>query len=122
MTLTGKRLKCGYAGCNYSTIRLTDLEDHLHSHIGIKRHVCVVCGKAFSRRTHHARHEKIHTDPKKFACSKCKYQTGRSDKMREHFRRHHQPKTDEDGTNSRTTEAKAGNRKRRRKIKEEKGT
>ena len=89
MCVVGKKFECPLAGCTYSSIRRSRLEDHISAHAGIKNFVCSLCGKAFAGRKHLQRHEKIHSAGGALSCGDCAYQSGRRDKLREHIRRHH---------------------------------
>ena len=88
--LVGETHKCSFDGCNFETIHKSRLEDHLNKHLGIKNHVCSVCGKAFGAKKHMQRHEKLHADVKPITCEYCDYRTTRRDKLRDHIKIHHQ--------------------------------
>lgn len=60
----------------------------MRAHLGIRAHVCEICGKTFIERSHLVRHEKLHTDSR-LQCEKCEYTTTRKDKLKDHMRKHH---------------------------------
>ena len=86
----------------------------MRAHLGIRAHVCEVCGKTFIERSHLKRHEKLHTDSR-LQCEKCEYTTTRKDKLKDHMKRHHSgaavartPKKAKMITTSKTKKAEAG--------------
>ncbi|XP_060586186.1 GDNF-inducible zinc finger protein 1-like isoform X2 [Ruditapes philippinarum] len=85
---TGEVFKCQFPNCSYSTPKRSQLKAHMRAHLGIRAHVCEVCGKTFIERSHLKRHEKLHTD-NRLQCEKCEYTTTRKDKLKDHMKRHH---------------------------------
>lgn len=55
-----------------------------------RKHPCQSCGKSFTTSGHLARHNRIHTGERKFACllATCEQRFSRQDNMMQHFRTH----------------------------------
>ncbi|XP_045165173.2 zinc finger Y-chromosomal protein 1-like [Mercenaria mercenaria] len=85
---TGEVFKCQFPNCSYFTPKRSQLKAHMRAHLGIRAHVCEVCGKTFIERSHLVRHEKLHTDSR-LQCEKCEYSTTRKDKLKDHIKKHH---------------------------------
>ena len=108
--------KCSFEGCNYSSWRKCDLEDHVNSHTGLRPHMCTVCNKGFVSRKHLRRHKYIHLDGKSHTCEFCEYTTVRRDKIKEHLRLHHPDIAVERGLMKPEDVGKIPIRKRQRRL------
>ncbi|XP_071084042.1 uncharacterized protein [Haliotis cracherodii] len=86
---SGDVYHCHFPQCTYVTPKRSQLKAHMRSHLGIRRHVCPTCGKAFVEKSHLVRHERIHLDQKPFKCNECDYNSARIDKLKDHILRHH---------------------------------
>lgn len=51
--------------------------------------MCTVCDKSFKEKSHLNRHMKVHGDRDVYECQECCYSSYRSDKLKDHFKRHH---------------------------------
>jgi len=61
---------------------------HTRAHAGIKRHVCIECGKSFSRSDILKVHERIHSGEQPYDCKECGERFARADLLSEHMRLH----------------------------------
>ncbi|XP_041350191.1 zinc finger and BTB domain-containing protein 11-like [Gigantopelta aegis] len=85
---TGQVFHCQFPQCAYFTPKRSQLKGHMRAHLGIRRHVCSQCGKAFVEKSHLTRHERLHNSERPYKCTKCDYQSTRRDKLREHEKKH----------------------------------
>lgn len=85
---TGEVFNCQFPKCSYFTPKRSQLKAHMRAHLGIRAHVCEICGKTFIEKSHLVRHEKLHTDSR-LQCDKCEYNTTRKDKLKDHMKKHH---------------------------------
>lgn len=70
---------------------ITSSNGHLskrQKHKGLKCHLCIQCGRSFSRSDMLTRHSRLHSGLKPYQCSRCKQVFSRSDHLSTHERTH----------------------------------
>ncbi|KAL3853142.1 hypothetical protein ACJMK2_016712 [Sinanodonta woodiana] len=113
---TGDVYHCQFPKCTYFTPKRSQLKSHMRSHLGIRSHICQVCGKSFVEKSHLVRHEKIHTQETPHHCSVCDYSTARSDKLKEHYQKHHTNDPNNTKTRTKQTQTRKGKSKKQDKL------
>ncbi|KAL4703107.1 hypothetical protein ACJJTC_000166 [Scirpophaga incertulas] len=82
-----KRLHCPIEGCSKSFTGTTNLNSHIHTHLGKRPYRCEECGKTFTAKNTLNNHERIHTGVKPFLCRLCGRQFA-TNKLAAHMRAH----------------------------------
>jgi len=79
---------CPVQDCGRSFSRSDELARHGRVHSGERPFACSVCSRAFSRRDHLSTHVRTHTGEKPYSCEVCARSFARSDERNRHRRVH----------------------------------
>jgi len=90
-----KSFVCLVPDCGRSFSRSDELARHGRVHSGERPFACSVCCRTFSRRDHLSTHVRTHTGEKPYACEVCARSFARSDERNRHRRVHGRTTTTE---------------------------
>lgn len=79
---------CRFAGCSWRFCRSDELARHERIHTGQRPFACAVCGRAFSRADHLRTHFRTHSGERPFVCYVCGRAFARGDERNRHMSVH----------------------------------
>lgn len=82
--------RCPYIGCIYAATKISNLERHKTTHLGLKPFKCdwSGCKTRFSRAANLRRHALTHTNDRPFSCSYCGARFTQESHVKVHFNTH----------------------------------
>ncbi|KAF3704439.1 Zinc finger protein 596 [Channa argus] len=74
--------------CGKTFSRVGNLRIHQHSHRGVKPYGCIQCGKPFSHGGDLKKHKRVHTGEKPYYCNQCGKSFSRGENLKRHQKIH----------------------------------